>query len=175
MLSWQQQEVFQTIYWKTITSNLDIPLDDFLNYRTFEEEAKKQHKRRAILFIDNFKKEFSKLEKDPIAGGMLKKRNIKVHRRKVDNLLHAELETEEVLQLSEKSSAVLYDLKGNVIQRSDSNTKQEYTDPSPKLAKKATSIKWYFVEYPTKEAPLICQEFLDLMKIFKNSIVVRYP
>jgi hypothetical protein len=98
-------------------------------------------------------------------------------RRKVDNLLYAELQSKEILQLSEKSSAVLYDLKGNDIQRSDSNTKQEDNNPDSNLdwLKEATSFKWYFAEYPTKEAPVICQEFLDLMKNFKNSIVLNYP
>jgi hypothetical protein len=152
-------------------------LNDFFNYRIFEQEAKKQGKTGAILFIDDFKKGFSKLENDPIAGGMLKKRNIKVHRRKVDNLLHAEIQTREILQLSEKSSAVLYDLKGNVIQRSYSDTKQKDNNSDSKSgeSEKATSFKWYFAEYPSKEAPMICQEFLDLMKNFKNSIVMKYP
>ena len=70
-----------------IKFGLNIPLTDNLYTWTFEKEAKIQHKSIALSFIGDYNKEFSKLTKDPIAGGMLKKRNLKVNRKKIDSLI----------------------------------------------------------------------------------------
>jgi hypothetical protein len=158
-----------------IKFGLNIPLTDRLYPWTFEREAKLQNNLVALSFLDDYNKEFSNLNSDPIVNGMLNKRNIKVHRRKVDSLLHAEIETEETLYLSDKSSVVMYDLNGNVIGRSESETNQGDNNPRKSNGPKKETVKWYFSEYPTIEAYKICEKFLDSVKSFKNSIVTKYP
>lgn len=158
-----------------IKLGLNISLSDKLYPSIFEREAKHQNNSVALSFISDYNTEFSNLNGDPVANVMLNKRNIKVHRRKVDSLLRAEIETQDTIYLSEKSSAVLYDLNGNVIGRSESETNQEDNIPRRSNEPKKETIKWYFSEFPTIEAYVICKKFLDSMKSFKNSIAVKYP
>lgn len=153
-----------------IKFGLNIPLTDKLYPSIFERQAKHQNNSIALSFIGDYNTEFSNLNSDPIANAVLDKRNIKVHRSKVDSLLHAEIETEETLYLSEKSSAVLYDLNGNVIGRSESVTNQEDNNPSKSNDE---TVKWYFSEYPTIEAYIICEKYLDSMKSFKRRSTMK--
>ena len=88
--------------------------------------------------------------------------------------MHVEAHAEETLQFSERSSAVLYDLNGNIKQRSDSETSQKNTNPQ-KLNESKVTVKWFFSEYPNEEAIVICEKFLKLMKSFKDSIAPNVP
>jgi hypothetical protein len=154
-----------------------ISLDEKLYVSKFEKKAQILHNSRAIAFIHDYKREFSELSKEGTIGDkLINKRNIKVHRRKTDSLMLAKAHSEDTIKLLGSHSAVLYDLNGNVIQRSNSRTGQEDNNLQ-KLneSKKTITTKWYFNEYPDEEAAVICEKFLNMMKNFRNSIVKKYP
>jgi hypothetical protein len=167
---------------------LNILLTEKLTITKFRKEAKKQTNQIALQFIDFYSSNFASLRKNAIGSLIIDKRNIKIHRTDIPLHGNFKVNLQDTISISESIKPVVYDRYGNIKQQSNNNQYQdEKSDENSyqnindnphihsELTKSQAEVKWFFSDYPTKEMPDVCQDFLNLMIGFVDKVYKKFP
>jgi hypothetical protein len=138
-----------------------------LNDRIFEKKARERRNEQAIKFIEWWRQKRDEL-KDNFRP-LLEKRNIAVHRGSVRPDIH-KIHVYETITVMESVTVIKKDASGNII--------EVYESPKEPIEKptetKPTEIDWFFEEYPDKNIPNICREFLEKIRQFVEEAKMNF-
>jgi hypothetical protein len=111
-----------------------------------------------------------------------------IHR--TDTPLHGNFKVnlQDTISISESIKVVVYDRYGNIKQqsnnnqyqdgKSDENSSQKINDNlqfHSELTKSQAEVKWFFSDYPRKEMPDVCHDFLNLMIGLVDKVYKKFP
>lgn len=158
---------------------LGISLTDKLYPSVFETEAKNQNNQTAINFIADYKTELANLYKDPVAGFLIDKRNIVVHRKNVPISAKFSRSVSDTIIISESISVEVRDKDGNLKSKSQSvpQTQPQTHQTTQSNPTPSDGVEWSFpaFTYSNDNVITICIKFLDIIKKFVSDLQNKYP
>lgn len=152
-----------------------------LNDKTshFKQEAIRQQNQTAQNFISDYNAKLGNLYNDPVAGLLIRKRNIEIHRTDIAIQAKFYRTISETISVTDSVSIEVRDKYGNIKVRSEPTQPQSTIIPENTQPKNnpvsSSSVEWFFTDFKKDDVITICNTFLALVKSLVSDIRNAYP